>query len=103
MTNDMDSDQDLIDAALADPEKKLLIVDAAGNPVANRFTPPPDWKHSTAKFQDRTFYGADVLDGVDEVETAAGSTTICRYQQGVGASIRSNQSTRPQLSRFTRL
>jgi hypothetical protein len=84
------SDQDLIDAALADPTKKLLIVDSAGSPVANRFVPPPDWKHSVAKFQDRTFYGADNLDGFDEITVTQDSTTFTYSDIDVNFNIPGN-------------
>ena len=74
--NDLSTDQQLIDAAIADETKRLLILDASGGLVANRFVPPPDFKHSLAKFQDRMFYGADNLDGVGEITTTADSTTV---------------------------
>ena len=70
------SDQSLIDAAINDASKRLLILDAAGNLVANRFVPPPDYKHSVATLQDRTFYAGDVEDAVDEITTTANSTTV---------------------------
>lgn len=69
------SDTQLQDAALNDPNKKLLII-SNGELVANRFVPPPEWKHSIAKLQDRTFYAADAVYDSGYVSTTALSTSV---------------------------
>lgn len=64
------SDATLQDNALADPDTILLIT-SNNELVANRFVPPPTWKCSMAKFQDRMFYAADaVLDDGSLTTTA---------------------------------
>jgi hypothetical protein len=69
------SDTQLQDMVLADPAKMLLIT-SGGELVANRFVPPPEWKHSVAKFQDRMFYGADTLLSTGTVATVAFNKTV---------------------------
>lgn len=74
------SDTQLQDAVLADPSKMLLI-SSGGELVANRFVPPPEWKHSIAKFQDRMFYAADTLLSAGTVSTVANNKSVTISQQ----------------------
>jgi hypothetical protein len=75
-SSDNKSDEELKTAAEADLNARLPLVNNFGSPVANRFNPPPHDKCSIAKFQDRTFYGADVIEAVGEVTTTAGSDQL---------------------------
>ncbi len=69
------SDTQLQDAAVADANKRLLIV-SNGELVANRFVPPPPWKHSIAKLQDRTFYAADTTYQSGYLGTTVGNPSV---------------------------
>ena len=56
------TDTALIDAAVADPDKRLSVVDPFGNLIARRQETPPEDKAVVVWFQDRMFYMADTAD-----------------------------------------
>lgn len=75
------SDDDLINAAIADTNAVMEILNPDGSLNANRFTPPPRIKKVPVFYQARAFYMADVAYTKGAVNVTNGSKTVV----GVGA------------------
>jgi len=73
---DTSSDSTLQEAAKDNSNLRLPVLNANGSIWANRFAPPPNWKAVCKSFQDRFWYGVDVVYSEGTVSASSGSATV---------------------------
>ena len=106
-TTDTSSDQTLIDAAISNPKKRLVVVGPSGEVIGRRQGVPPNTKPVVCEFQDRTFYAGFPKYSTGTVTTSSGATGITGsgtawIEEFVGRYIYFTGDTRPyEIASFT--